>query len=103
MPRPESVTNEDLSRWSEKIDNDPLVDASMAGNPIVREIMYAGQWLVDRLDELNCPDHLIGRMIWTAGRICFGRKDPWAIHQDILQRFVDGTLEFEEEPAENLN
>jgi hypothetical protein len=100
MPRPDFVTNEDISRWSESIDNDPLMDQNLAQNPIIREVCYAGQWLADKLTELNCPDHLIGRMMWTAGRICFGRKDPWAIHQDILDRFIQGTLEFEMDPEE---
>jgi len=103
MPRPSSVTNEDLTKWSEKIDNDPLMDQNLAQNPIVREICYAGQWLADKLTELDCPDHLIGRMMYTAAQICFGRKDPWEIHLEILNRFIDGTLEFEMEPEENLN
>ena len=101
--RPETVTNEDLLRWSEKIDNDPLMDSELAQNPIIREVCYAGQWLVDRLDELKCPDHLIGRIMYTAGTMCFGRKDPWKIHQDILTQFVDGSLEYEEDPKEILN
>lgn len=101
--RPESVTNEDIFRWSEKIDNDPLMDVALAQNPIIREVCYAGQWLADKLTELNCPDHIIGRIMYTAGGLCFGRKDPWKVHQDIHQRFVDGTLEFEPEPEENLN
>lgn len=100
MPRPNTITNEDLDRWSEIIDNDPLVPTSMSQNPIIREVCYAGQWLADKLTELNCPDHLIGRMMYTAGRLCFGRKDPWEVHLDMLNRFVDGTLEFEMEPDE---
>lgn len=100
MPRPESITNEDLDRWSETIDNDPLITTGMAQNPIIREVCYAGQWLADKLNELNCPDHLIGRIMYTAGRICFGRKDPWQVHQDILTQFVEGTLEFEMDPEE---
>ncbi len=100
MPRPNTVTNEDLDRWSEIIDNDPLVPTSMAQNPIIREVCYAGQWLADKLTELNCPDHLIGRMMYTAGRLCFGRKDPWEVHLDMLSRFIDGTLEFEMDPEE---
>jgi hypothetical protein len=95
MSRPEFVTHEDIMRWSERIDNDPLMDTALADNPIIREVCYAGQWLVDRLVESKCPDLLIGRMMYTAGTLCFGRKDPWAIHQDILQRYLDGTLEFE--------
>ena len=54
MSRPESVTHEDIMRWSEKIDNDPLMDTALADNPIIREVCYAGQWLVDRLVELKC-------------------------------------------------
>ena len=102
MPRPNSVTNEDLSRWDEIIDNDPIVSPAMLQNPIVREVCYAGQWLADKITELNCPDHVIGRIMYTAGRICFGRKDPWEVHLDILNRFVDGTLEYEVD-SDNIN
>lgn len=100
MSRPESITNEDLLRWDETIDNDPFLTPGMAQNAIIREMCYAGQWLADKLNDLNCPDHLVGRIMYTAGRICFGRKDPWEVHQDILTRFVSGTLEFELDPEE---
>ena len=102
MPRPNSVTNEDLSKWSDTIDSDPLISEGLAQNPIIREVCYAGQWLADRLTEVDCPDHLIGRMMYTAAQMCFGRKDPWEIHQDILNRFIDGTLEFDMDP-EDIN
>ena len=102
MPRPSSVTNEDLDKWSEVIDNDPAMSEGLSQNPIIREVCYAGQWLADRLTELACPDHLTGRMMYTAAQLCFGRKDPWEIHQDILTRFVDGSLEFEMDP-EDIN
>ena len=103
MPRPESVTYEDISRWSEKIDNDPLMNTVLAQDPIIREVCYAGQWLVDRLTEIECPDHIIGRLMYTAGRLSFGRKDTWRVHQDLLEKFIDGELEFEQEPPENQN
>lgn len=99
MPRPEFVTNEDIFRWSEKIDEDPNMSPVMAENPIIREVCYAGQWMAEKLTELNCPDHLIGRMMWTAGTICFGRKDPWVIHQEMLESFIDGTIAFEMDPG----
>lgn len=102
MPRPDSVTNEDLLRWSEKIDNDPLVPKGLAENPIVREVCYAGQWLADKLTELNCPDHLIGRIMYTAGQLSFGQPDTWAVHEDILMRFTNGLLEYEMDP-EDIN
>ena len=102
MPRPESVTNEDLLRWSEIIDNDPLIPQGLAENPIIREVCYAGQWLADRLTELNCPDHLIGRIMYTAGQLSFGQPDTWVVHEDILARFINGSLEYEMEP-EDIN
>jgi hypothetical protein len=101
--RPESITNEDLQRWSEIIDNDPLLDANLAKNPIIREVCYAGQYLAEKLTELNCPDHIIGRIMFTAGRLCFGQKDPWAIHQMILNQFMDNSLQYEEDAEQLVN
>ena len=95
MSRPDFVTNEDIARWGRDIDNDPSIDSDLSQNPIIREVFYAGQYLVDRLIELDCPDNIIGRITFTAGKLSFGRKDPWPIHQDILNRYMDGTLEFE--------
>jgi hypothetical protein len=92
MPRPEFVTNEDLQRWSDKIDNDPLMSPALAQSPLIREVCLAGRWLNEKLIELDCPDHIIGCIMYTAGEICFGRSDPWKVHQDILDRYVNNTL-----------
>ena len=100
MPRPENVTNEDIARWSETIEDDPLIPPSLASTAIIREVLYAGQWLADRLNEINCPDHLVGRMMYTAGKVSFGRKDPWEVHQEILKQFTEGTLIFDLDPNE---
>jgi hypothetical protein len=100
MSRPETVSYNDILRWDNKIDNDPLMDENLAQNPIIREVCYAGQWLVDRLEEIGCPDHLIGRIMYSAGKLCFGKKDPWRVHQDILEEYVDGTLIFDTDPQD---
>jgi hypothetical protein len=102
MPRPNTVTNEDLSRWSEIIDNDPLMPKGLAENPIIREVCYAGQWLADKLTELECPGHLVGRIMYTAGQLSFGHPDTWEVHEDLLTRFINGELEFEMDP-EDIN
>lgn len=102
MPRPEYINNEDLSRWDETIDEDPNMSPAMKDSPHIREACRAGQWMAEKLTELDCPDHLIGRMMWTAGTLCYGRKDPWAIHQEVLNSYVDGTIVFEVDP-ENIN
>lgn len=103
MTRPSFVTQEDLNRWSEIIDNDPLIPTSLAQNAIIREVCYAGQWLADRLTELKCPDNLIGQLMFSAGRLCFGQPDPWIIHQEVLNQYINGTLEFEVDPKESFN
>lgn len=99
MPRPESVTNENIMSWSENIDNDPSISIGLAQSTIIREVMYAGLWLAEKLDELYCPPDLISRIQFTAGRLSFGR-DPWLEHQKILDMYAAGQLEFEKEPEE---
>jgi len=94
MSRPDFVTNEDLARWSENIDNDPLVDTVLVQSPIIREVCYSGLWLCEKLEELLCPRELIGRIQFTGGRLSFGR-DPWLVHQELLQLYIDGELNFE--------
>jgi hypothetical protein len=97
--RPSYITNEDIQRWSEKINADPLLPAEMVSNPIIMEICYAGQWLSEKLAELECPEDMIGCILYTAGQICFGRQDPWEVHQIMLEDYVSGDLEFEEDAA----
>jgi len=97
MSRPKSITDEDIVRWSESIDNDPLLDKQLANNPTLREVCYAGQYLAEKLSEIDCPDEIIARLMYTAGQLSFGREDTWAIHQDILNGFINGTLEFEKD------
>ena len=103
MPRPESVTDKDLIRWSTRIESDPLMGSAIMQSPIIKEVCYAGLWLVEKLTALDCPTQLIGQITYTAGKICFGREDPWEIHQDILSRYVDGTLIFDAEPDKETN
>lgn len=100
--RPNYITNDDLLRWDRAIDDNPFIPVHMAQNPIIREVCYAGQWLREKLLELQCPEILIGRILFTAGQMCFG-NDPWNIHQKILNEFIDGTLEFEDKPETSLN
>jgi hypothetical protein len=100
--RPNYITNEDLLRWDAAIDSNPLIPAHMANSAIIREVCYAGQWIREKLLELKCPEVLIGRILFTAGQMCFGR-DPWEIHHNILDEYIDGTLEFDVEPEFSLN
>lgn len=97
MKRPDFVTNEDIIRWSEIIDNDSTIPASFATSPIVREVCYAGLWLQEKLIEQNCPDEIIYRVQFTAGKMSFGR-DAWEVHQQIFQDYLNNSLVFEDDP-----
>jgi hypothetical protein len=105
MSRPEFITHEEIERWSEKIDKDELLaslPADFSQSPIIREVCYAGLWLVESLQNLNCPETIIARIQWQAGALSFGR-DTWDVHQQILQDYKDNKLIFETDPDEPSN
>lgn len=102
MSRPDFITNEDISRWSDLIDQDDNLPQSLVQSPIIREVMYAGTWLMEQLEKAGCPDILIARIQFTAGKLCFGR-DPWQVHTSILNDYLNNTLVYEPEPNQVNN
>jgi hypothetical protein len=96
MSRPEFVTNEDVARWSDNIDNDSNLSEALTQNPIIRELCFAGLWLGEELQKLECPDEMIVRIQYTAGKLSFGR-DPWETHQKTLESYKLNELEYESE------
>ena len=94
MQRPEFITNEDIIRWSEMIDNDSTIPEGFADLILLREVIYAGLWLGEQLLQLKCNPALITRILYTAGGLSFG-KDPWVIHQEMLRAYQNNELEFE--------
>jgi hypothetical protein len=102
MPRPEFVTDEDINRWSNNIDQDTSIPASLVSSPIVREVCYAGLWLNEQLQEMNCPDSIIVKLQWTAGKLSFGR-DAWEVHQTLLTQYSNNELIFEDDPDAEKN
>jgi hypothetical protein len=99
MRRPDFITDEDITRWSENIDNDPRIPASIANSPIIREVCYAGLWISEELDKLNCPDDLIVRIQHAAGGLSFGR-DIWETHQAVLKSYINNEIQLESEPID---
>src|SRR5574339_427910 len=97
MPRPDFVTENDVSRWSSNIDTDPAFPKSLASSPVIREVCYAGLGLCEELDKLGCPDFLVVRIQDAAGRLSFGR-DPWEVSVELLDRYKNDQLIFEEDP-----
>lgn len=97
MSRPDFVSEEDILRWSDNIDNDPGFPKSLAASSTIREVCYAGLWLSEQLDQLGCPDFVIVRIQDAAGRLSYGR-DPWDVSQELLTKYQTNELVFEEDP-----
>lgn len=104
MSRPDFVTNEDIARWSDNIDNDPHATHILklfSNSPILREVMYAGLWMAEELDKLGCHRILITRLQFSTGRLCFGQPDPWQVHQEVLEAYKNNDIEFEMDYSED--
>lgn len=102
MPRPNFITNNDIARWQASINDDQTMPPEMLTSPIIMEVCYAGLWLVEQLQQINCPESIIVRIQWTAGRLSYGH-DTWEVHQEILKQYKDNTLTFESDDSVQLN
>lgn len=94
MTRPDFVTNEDITRWADNIDHDVNIPKVLSNQPLMREVMYSGLWLSERLKQLECNDELIPRIQYLAGSLAFG-NDPWIVVQEVLEAYKNNDLEFE--------
>lgn len=94
MIRPEFVSDEDIVRWSDILDNDPNIPRVIASPALFREVLYAGLWLAEQLKKEGCNDELIVRIQYTMGGLSFGR-DTWQVAQEMLTAYKNNDLEFE--------
>jgi len=95
--RPTFVTEDDIKRWDENLKNDTTLPPIIFDNPTLKEVCYAGLYLAEQLDALQCPPEYIVRIQYTAGRCSFGR-DPWKVHQEFLELYKLNKLDFEPDP-----
>ena len=98
MPRPNTVTDEDIARWSEIINNEEEL-FKLSSSEIMKELMFAGLWLEEELQARDCPEKLLGRIQIAAGKYAFGR-DVWEACKEMLEMFINNELKFEIESAE---
>ena len=101
MSRPNFVTDEDIVRWSKEIDNNTLLPKEVAKSALLREVCYAGLWLSEQLIKLQCPMSLVARIQYSAGKASFGRNDFWEVHQQFLNDYEKGELDFAPESNSN--
>jgi len=93
------LTSDQLTQFDQIIDRDQNIPSFCKTNEVLREVCRCGLWLASELDKLNCPESLIIRIQWTAGKLSFG-KDPWKVHQKILADYQNNSLIFENETEE---
>ncbi len=84
------VSDEEVAVLDKQIDDDEFLPMSFKSQPILREILRAGLWLVSELKKLNCDESLIMQFQYTHGSISFGR-DPWAQAKLLLEEYNDKT------------
>jgi|SRR6185436_2775521 len=102
MPKPKSITEVDIDRWLQNINKDDYVSPLLKIYPSMKEVCLAGLWLCEELKKLGCPNVLICRIQWTAGKLSVG-KDAWDVHQDILEDYKNKKLVIEEDKSEIEN
>lgn len=103
--RPEFITDQQIITWEETIRQDPILLAlpkEVIDLPIFKEVCYAGLWLGEELVKIQCPSSFITRIQWQAGKLSYGR-DPWEVHQKLLQAYINNEMIFESDPDEPIN
>lgn len=94
--RPNFITNDDIARWDSIIEQDEFCTPEMKASVIFKEVCYSGLWLSEELAKLQCPDSLITRMQYSAGKDSFGRE-PWEIVQKYLEEYKNNKLILEDD------
>lgn len=102
MARPNYISNEDIKRWEKNLKEDKITSPYTRNNPILREVCYANIFLREKLEQLNCPEELILRINFTAGKMSFGR-DPWGIAEFLLEKYEKNELVLEPDPNAESN
>ena len=100
--RPDSITNEDIIRWNNNINNDPSFPQEYLESEVIMEVCRAGLYLTEELERLQCPEELIVRIQFSAGKASFG-NDCWDVHQQFLSGYINNQLDFEIENCNDLN
>lgn len=91
-----------IKEYDKNIDNDKSIPIEYKNNQVIREVCRAGLYLSEELKKINCPDDVIVKLQFHAGKLSFGR-DIWEIHQTILMDYKNNSLIFEEDLNENKN
>lgn len=76
------------------INSDPLMSSDHKNSFDIREVCRAGLYLLEQLKKINCHPFLLNKIKWTAGFLSY-KKDPWEIHNLVLEQYKNNTLVLE--------
>lgn len=103
MPRPDTVTPEDINRWRREIrqtlhnTNDwalrAVLEKCLDDSVFADRIAYSGAWLGERLVELGCLPELKHKICFAHGQRVFRNADPWGLAQAALDAYKEGLWE----------
>ena len=96
------LTDQQYQEYLTIIEQDQTTTDLIKTTPQLKEVVLAGVWLSDELKKLNCHPSLLFRIHYTAGQLSYG-KDPWQVHQDILEKYKNNQLQWDPEVDLNKN
>lgn len=84
------VSAEELANLDKAIDSDENLPADFKNQPMLREVLRSGLWLVGELKKLECDPTLIVQFQYTHGKCSFGH-DPWEQAEILLSEYINNT------------
>lgn len=82
MIRPDFITTEQITTWDLHLKQDQdllgIMPEELINQPEIKEVLYAGLWLVDQLRNFGQDEQTVMDIQYAHGRQSFG-NDPWII------------------------
>ena len=98
--KPDYISQTQYDEWVKRLQDDPFIP-EMFKTSEKRDICIASYWINDQLEALKCPSEIRIRIAFTLGR-SIKESDPWTCAQSLLQDYVDGSLEFEDDEMDKV-
>lgn len=99
MTYPDFISQKDIDRWDQQIEKE--LDSIVGILPLVKDTCRAGLWLSEQLKEQKCPEDFIVHILYHGGKLSFGR-DPWEVHQLLLQQYNNNELILEDNSSPDI-
>lgn len=98
--RPLFVTEQDITRWQNILDEDDSLPEIIKLSETIKEVCFAGLWLIEQVEKssVDVDDEMIRYLQFLGGKLSYG-KDPWIIHQELLRQYELGSIKIKKESS----